>query len=127
MADWTVRALLLVAAGGAIGSALRYLATAWLSRDAYPWGTLAVNLAGSFLIALVLYGISGRALVGLEWRAFLAPGVLGGFTTMSSFAYETSTLLETGAAARAMGYVAVTVIGCVGMALLGRAAASLFA
>lgn len=121
MADWSLRAALLVAAGGAIGCVLRYAASAWLSRD-YPWGTLAVNLAGSFLIAVVMFGMLERGVIGSDGRFFLVTGVLGGFTTMSSFAYESLAIAER-AAWRAGIYVALTVAGCLAAAWLGRAVA----
>lgn len=128
MADWSLRAALLVAAGGALGCALRYVVGAWLARpDGYPWGTMAANLAGSFLIALVVFGAFERGLIGPQARLLLVTGVLGGFTTMSSFAYETLAMTdEHGGWARAFAYVGLTVVGSLGMAMLGRLAARAF-
>lgn len=122
VADWSLRAALFVAAGGALGCVLRYAVGVWLTRD-YPWGTIAVNLLGSFLIALLIFGAVERGLLGEETRLLLVTGVLGGFTTMSSFAYETLVIGDRGGAWRASLYVAVTVLGCLGMAMLGRAVA----
>lgn len=124
-ATWTLRAALLVGAGGAIGSVLRYFAGAWLTRADFPWGTIAVNLLGSFLIALLLFGAFNKGYLGPEARIFLATGVLGGFTTMSSFAYETTSFLDNAEFARAAGYAGLTLLGSIAMALLGRAAAQL--
>jgi CrcB protein len=92
MQGFTASALLLVAAGGAIGSVLRYalsLAGLALFGTAFPWGTLAVNIIGSAAIgALAGQGIDGHL------RALLVPGVLGGFTTFSAFSLEASFLWE---------------------------------
>ena len=83
--------VLLVAAGGAVGSALRYLvatvAVAWLG-PAFPWGTLFVNLVGSFLIGLVQQLATEALVLGEETRLFLTTGVMGGLTTYSAFSYE---------------------------------------
>jgi CrcB protein len=122
-ADWTMRAVGLVALGGALGCVLRYFAGVWLTRDGFPWGTVAVNLAGSFLIAAFVFGGSNQGWFGPDARVFFVTGVLGGFTTMSSFAYETAAFLDDGEMLRATGYAALTIFGSLGMALLGRALA----
>lgn len=89
---------MLVAAGGAIGAAARYLAGLWivarLGAD-FPWGTFFVNVTGSFLIGIILVLVQGGALPAGA-RLFLAVGVLGGYTTFSSFSYETLQLLSGG-------------------------------
>lgn len=89
--------LVLVALGGALGAALRYLVTGWVQQriDFFPWGTLVVNLIGSFLIGMVLE-FTLRGFLTPEVRVFLAVGVLGGFTTFSSLSWETLALLENG-------------------------------
>jgi CrcB protein len=114
--------LFLVAAGGAVGSALRYLvATAafvWLG-PAFPWGTLAVNLAGSFLIGLVQALAAQRLVLGEEARFFLSAGVMGGFTTYSAFSYETVGLMERGAWGAAGLNVTLTTSGCLAVCYLG--------
>ena len=100
----------LVAFGGALGASLRFLATlAWPA----PWGVLAVNVAGSFLIGL----LAVRLAPGLA--PFLLTGVLGGFTTFSAFSIETVALIERGAAGAALAYVAASVIGAVALAGAG--------
>ena len=90
--------VLLVAVGGAIGAAGRYLAGLWivarLGAD-FPWGTFFVNATGSFLIGIILVLVERGALPN-EARLFLAVGVLGGYTTFSSFSYETLQLLAGG-------------------------------
>ena len=115
----------LVALGGAIGSVARYgvgALAAQLLGQAFPWGTLLVNLTGSFLIALVMQvALSGSAL-SLELRIFLTTGILGGFTTYSSFNYETLALLHQRAHGLASVNLAATVLGCLVAGLLGTAA-----
>jgi fluoride exporter len=117
-----VTRLVLVALGGALGSSLRYLiataALAWLG-PAFPWGTLAVNLAGSFLIGLVQQLASEGLLLGEEARLFLTAGVMGGLTTYSAFSYETVRLLETGAWWPAWLNVLLTTAACLMLCFLG--------
>lgn len=122
MADVDLRSALLVMAGGALGCLLRYLAGMWLTRGEYPWGTLAVNLLGSFLIAVLMFGPFERGNLPDGARILLATGILGGFTTMSSFAFETLWIGEK-SFARAAGYATLTFAGSLGMAWLGRALA----
>ena len=90
--------VLLVAAGGAIGAAARYLAGLWIAARlgvGFPWGTFFVNVTGSLLIGIVLVLVEGGTLPA-EARLFLAVGILGGYTTFSSFSYETLQLLNGG-------------------------------
>ena len=112
----------LVALGGAFGSVLRYLvasvAVAWLG-PAFPWGTLAVNLVGSFLIGLVQSLAMESLVISEEARLFLSTGVMGGLTTYSAFSYETVRLAETGAWASAWANVVVTTAACLALGLLG--------
>jgi CrcB protein len=114
--------LLLVAAGGAIGAALRYLvataALAWLGAG-FPWGTLMVNLAGSFLIGLVQSLATEGLGLGEDTRLFLTSGVLGGLTTYSAFSYETVRLMERGASGLAWLNVVGTTAACLALCYLG--------
>lgn len=95
--------LLLVFVGGGLGSATRFgtslLAARWWGTS-FPWGTLAVNLAGCFLIG-VLFGLSERGSLSPEGRLFLMTGFLGGLTTFSSYGLETSHLTRSGQFANA--------------------------
>jgi len=115
----------LVALGGAIGSVARYgvgALAAQLLGPAFPWGTLLVNLSGSFLIALVMHvALSGSA-ISLELRIFLTTGIMGGFTTYSSFNYETLALINQRAYGLASLNLAATVVGCLVAGVLGLAA-----
>ena len=109
----------LVAAGGALGAAGRFLLSGWLTRVAgttFPWGTLAANLLGSLLAGFVLVWLEGRGPAGLLWRAFLMVGVLGGLTTYSALMVELY-LLQRGSGPHWGGvYLAVSLVG--GLALL---------
>lgn len=100
--------ILLAAFGGAIGSVLRYLVGVFTVRwfgPGFPWGTLAVNIVGSFIIGLVVEMIARRFNASMELRVFIVTGIIGGFTTWSSFSLDTMVLLERGAMASAAAYV----------------------
>jgi fluoride exporter len=117
-----VATLAWVCAGGALGSGARFLLAGWLTARAgapFPAGTLAVNLLGSFLLALLLQ--VPTATLSTATRTALASGVLGGFTTYSAFSFETFAQLETGAPGVALGYVAATLLGCLAACWLGTA------
>jgi len=118
--------LLLVCLGGALGTGARYLLGGWIASAAgpgFPWGTLSINATGSFLIGTVMYLGLDAGVVGPELRMVLAVGVLGGFTTYSSFNYETLALLQRGAWGLALVYVGATLLGCLAAGVLGVAAA----
>ena len=115
----------LVALGGAIGSVARYgvgAVAAQLLGTAFPWGTLLVNLTGSFLIAFVMHVALLGSSISLDLRIFLTTGILGGFTTYSSFNYETLALLGQRAYGLASLNLAATVLGCLLAGVLGLAA-----
>jgi CrcB protein len=114
--------LLLVCAGGAIGSGARYLVGSWVAATwgtRFPWGTLAINGTGSFLISVVMYLGLEAGMVGPELRLLLAVGVLGGFTTYSSFNYETLYLAQRGDWGLAAAYVAATLVLAWGAGVAG--------
>lgn len=118
--------LLLIAVGGAAGSLLRYLLGGAVQRSSasgFPFGTMFVNVAGCFLI-----GIFVRSLLNIqtsaELRALLVVGFCGGFTTFSTFSFETMGLLEGGEYARAATYVVVSVTGSLAATMVGMAAVS---
>ena len=115
----------LVALGGALGSVARYgvgALAAQLLGPTFPWGTLLVNLTGSFLIALVMHLALTGTVISLEMRIFLTTGIMGGFTTYSSFNYETLALLNQRAYWLAGMNLAGTVLGCLVAGVLGLAA-----
>ncbi len=102
---------LLVMLGGAGGSLARYavaVASAHLFGSAFPWGTLGVNVAGSFLIGLVATLADEYDALGANTRVLLVVGVFGGFTTFSSLSMETFRLAEDGFYFRAGAYIAAT-------------------
>jgi len=118
--------LLWICLGGALGTGARYLLSGWALRSlgpAFPYGTLAVNLLGSFLLAALMYAGTETALLPATARVVLATGVMGGFTTYSSFSYETMKYLQDGAWALAGLNVLATVVGCLGACLGGWIAA----
>lgn len=115
--------LLLVCGGGALGAGARYLVSTWAARALgaeFPRGTLLVNATGSFVLAF-LFALRGEAL-SPELRLFLGAGVLGGYTTYSSFNYETISLLEQGSPWLATANLTLTVAGCLAAGLAGLAA-----
>ncbi len=87
---------LYIGAGGFIGAILRYWVSAWIQMGGitFPLGTLGVNTIGSFILGFVLYLSEFKGIFSEEARMFLAIGVLGSFTTMSTFSYESLKLLE---------------------------------
>ena len=119
----------LVALGGLLGSLLRYWLAGIVQRGTggapFPAGTLAVNVAGSFVIGLVMALSLERGLVNDDLRLFLTTGFCGGFTTMSTFSYETIALLRDGEAMLALGNVGGTLGTCFAAVWLGSVAARL--
>lgn len=118
--------LLLVCAGGAIGAGARYLvgvgAVQWFGAG-YPWGTLAVNVVGSFFMGLAAHWMVMHAGLPVAARLFVMTGVLGGFTTFSAYALEIVTMVENGDWLLAASYAGVSVAGSVGALLVGLALA----
>jgi CrcB protein len=121
---------LLVGLGGFVGSIGRYGIAVWMDRlwptAVLPYATLTVNAAGSFLIGLLAAASSARGWLTPELRALVLIGVLGGFTTFSTFAYETIALGRQGAAARAVLNVILNVGGCLLAAWAGMVIGRLF-
>lgn len=109
-----------VAAGGALGAVLRHLLSGLLRAEGeFPAATLAINVAGSLGIGLA-WGAWAQSPWFQEWgRAFLAVGILGGFTTFSAFSLETLNLLHGGRAGAAALYVAASLGGCLTAVWLG--------
>jgi CrcB protein len=113
--------LLYVMLGGAFGSGARYLtgrATSSLFGPDFPYGTLAVNLIGGLLMG-ALVGALSRASNAETWRLLLGVGVLGGFTTFSSFSLDAVTMIERGQIGIALGYVAISVAGSIAALFAG--------
>ncbi len=117
--------VVLVAAGGAVGSVARYLVGVWSVRVlglAFPWGTLIVNLVGSFAIGLLAELIARRFNASMELRLLLVTGFLGGFTTFSAFSLDTIALYERGQVTTAAVYVLASVVLSLAATFAGMAA-----
>lgn len=102
-----IRNLLLVALGGAGGSVLRYMLSN--INTSFPWGTFAVNVLGSFLIGL-LVGLMSKGLLSPEMKLLLVTGFCGGFTTFSTFANESFSMMKAGDVLLTALYVGASVI-----------------
>ena len=109
--------LIAVALGGAVGATGRYLFASQALRffgPGFPWGTLGVNIVGSFVMGVIVESLALRFQVSPEMRAFLVTGVLGGFTTFSAFSLDVSLLLEK----KDIGLAALYAFGSLGGAVL---------
>ncbi|WP_030762887.1 FluC/FEX family fluoride channel [Streptomyces sp. NRRL F-2664] len=129
-AEPQVRVLAAVAAGGAVGASARYgVSLLWPApAGAFPWATLWINASGCLLIGvlMVLIGEGGRAVPHPLLRPFAGVGVLGGFTTFSTYALDLSQLLDAGEARTAPAYGALTLVATLG-AVWAAASATRFA
>ncbi|HNR45263.1 MAG TPA: fluoride efflux transporter CrcB [Methanofastidiosum sp.] len=103
--------LFLIGIGGFIGAILRYLISGWAQNGAttFPLGTLTVNVLGSFILSSILFISEYRGVISDETRIFLTIGLLGAFTTMSTFSYESFRLLES----RDFFYFTLNIIGTI--------------
>ena len=108
-----MKTLVIIGLGGAVGSIGRYLVQIAVGRYitvTFPLGTLIVNITGCFLIGL-LYGLAERhAWMTMEWRLFLITGICGGYTTFSSYSYESISLLRDGSYSYFFLYIASSVV-----------------
>jgi CrcB protein len=118
--------MMAIAAGGAIGALLRYwtsLAVHSRLGSGFPYGTLAVNVLGSLLMGFLYIWLIERMAAGATVRAFLLIGVLGAFTTFSTFSMETLNLVEGGQLGKALLNIVASVTVCMTAAALGIFAA----
>jgi CrcB protein len=105
--------VLFVALGGAIGSAARYLVGGWFAARfgaAFPYGTFVVNVTGSFIVGLFLAYTQERVSLSPYWRLFFAVGFVGGYTTFSTYEYESVRLLQDGEMLLAAVYLIGSVV-----------------
>jgi CrcB protein len=113
-----------IALGSALGGVARYLLGGLIQRTTegtFPLGTLVINVTGSFVLGVLYRYAAESAAVTPEVRAMLTIGICGGYTTFSTFSYETVRLLEDGEYTRALTYVGLSVVLSVGGAILGIA------
>lgn len=118
--------LLVVGLGGAVGAVARYAASGWvqtISSGFFPWGTMAVNVAGSLLLGFAMVWLQSTA-ASSELRALVTVGFLGSFTTFSTFSYETAAMLRDGEWWRAGGYTFGSVVLGLGAVALGAVLAA---
>ena len=114
--------------GSALGGAARYWCAVFATRhfgEAFPWGTLIVNVLGSFIIGFfaTLTGPDGRVVASTEARLFVMVGICGGYTTFSSFSFQTLNLIRDGEMLRASGNIIASVVLCLLAVWLGHIAA----
>lgn len=121
--------LLAIAGGGALGALSRF----WVSTGVYrllgrdfPWGTLAVNILGSFAMGLLFVLLLERSALGPELRSALLIGFLGAFTTFSSFSLETLLLIEQGEPVRALANIGASLLLCLVACWVGMVTARAF-
>jgi CrcB protein len=118
-----------IAIGSALGGAARYWCSGFVAEhigQTFPWGTMVVNVAGSFIIGFVatLAGPDGQLLVGTTAQQFVMVGICGGFTTFSSFSLQTLNLARDGDWLRAGANIGWSVLLCLLAVLLGHFAAA---
>jgi len=116
--------ILYIALGGIAGTLSRYGLEGWIqtrTASGFPLGTLVVNISGSFLLGFILRVATGAAVISPDVRAGLTIGFCGAFTTMSTFSYESVTLLNDGDYLRAGLYMTATILGCVAAVMTGAA------
>ncbi len=122
---------LLVSLGGALGTAARYWCSGFVAHhfgETFPWGTLIINVSGSFIIGFfaTITDPDGRLFVGTEMRQFVMVGICGGFTTFSSFSLQTLNLARDGETAWALANIGLSVVLCLVAVWLGHILAAHF-
>ena len=117
-----MKQVIAIAAGGALGSVLRFWMSGWVTGmlgRGFPYGTLLVNVSGSLLMGFLYVMLIDKFNASAEWRAVLLIGLLGGFTTFSSFSMETFNLLEAGEISKALMNIILSVAVCLTATWLG--------
>ena len=115
-------AIAVTAAGGALGSVMRFLVSNWFVNrfgSGFPWGTFTINVSGAFVIGIVLQLAATRAGFSPYLRIFIATGILGGYTTFSTFAYETYGLGAEGLTIQSVAYAGGSILAGVAAAYAG--------
>jgi CrcB protein len=117
-----LKTILLIAVGGALGAVMRFLSQATvyeLVGKSFPFGTLFVNVTGSFLMGLLSIFLVEKFNLGAEWHMAILIGVLGSFTTFSTFSIETLVLFEQGDMFKALANIMLSVTLCIGAVWTG--------
>lgn len=114
-----IKNILLVGIGGGIGSMGRYLAGHFIKSSGFPWATLTVNIAGSFIIGIIFAMAARDQHFSQNWRLFLAGGICGGFTTFSAFSAENLLLLQQGKYMIVLSYILLSIISGIVAAWIG--------
>ncbi len=114
--------VLYIGVGGFIGAVSRYLLSRYINNllPSFPFGTLAVNILGSFVLGFIIYSVSMGRNISPEMRDFVTIGMLGGFTTMSAFAYESFRLMELNQLVLFALNIALNVILCIAAVYAGK-------
>ncbi len=129
MTLFDMRYYLYVFIGGGIGASARYWLSGFVYRflpSTFPYGNLFVNISGCFLIGILMTSLEERFIAAPELRIFLAIGILGGFTTFSSFSYETVSLLRDNEILRASINIILSVCGSLIATIIGMKAGKMF-
>ena len=117
-----LKTILLIAVGGALGAVMRFLSQATIYElvgRSFPYGTLFVNVTGSFLMGLLSIFLVEKFNLGAEWHMAILIGVLGSFTTFSTFSIETLVLFEQGDMFKALANIMLSVVLCIGAVWTG--------
>lgn len=115
---YKMKDLLFVFLGGGAGSILRYMVSRWLNTSFFPWGTLAVNIIGCFLVSLFGTWIARQSLP-TDLRLLMVVGLCGGFTTFSTFGNETMTMLRNGHLLLSFIYIFLSVAAGIAATYIG--------
>jgi fluoride exporter len=121
--------ILLIALFGAVGTLARYALQGLVQVRAsgtFPYGTLLVNLSGCFLLGLIAQFTMNRMVISPDWRMAIAVGFFGGYTTFSSFGWETAKMMEDGEWLRASAYVGASVVAGLFLCIAGIRLANKF-
>ena len=121
--------ILYIGFGGFIGAVSRYLLARYINNfvPAFPLGTLMVNVIGSFVLGFLIYSVTAGKNISPELRDFIAIGILGGFTTMSTFAYESFRLMELNQVLLFSLNIALNIVLCIAAVYAGKELALLIA